>query len=122
MRALVLPSENIDWLEERNVKVYRGSICEPDTLTAPMHGVDTVFHLAAMQGLWVPMEEYYKVNVSGTENRHSIDRARTELGYVPQVSIREGVHLACEWYKQQNLSSASDMTTSTRETATSSIG
>jgi nucleoside-diphosphate-sugar epimerase len=68
VRAIVLPSEDAHWLEERGVTVYRGNICEPDTLKAPMRGIDTVFHLAAMQGLWVPMEEYYKVNVTGTEN------------------------------------------------------
>jgi nucleoside-diphosphate-sugar epimerase len=68
VRVLVLPSEDTSWLEERGVNVYRGNICDPDTLSAPMRGVDTVFHLAAMQGLWVPIEEYYKVNVTGTEN------------------------------------------------------
>lgn len=68
VRVLVLPSENTSWLEERDVRVYRGNICDPDTLVEPMHGVDTVFHLAAMQGLWVPIEEYYKVNVTGTKN------------------------------------------------------
>lgn len=68
VRALVLPSENTSWLEERGVRVYRGNICDPETLVEPMRGVDTVFHLAAMQGLWVPIEEYYKVNVTGTEN------------------------------------------------------
>jgi nucleoside-diphosphate-sugar epimerase len=68
VRALVLPSENTSWLEERGVTVYRGDIRDPDTLTAPMRGVDTVFHLAAMQGVWLPIEEYYKVNVTGTEN------------------------------------------------------
>jgi 2-alkyl-3-oxoalkanoate reductase len=68
VRALVLPSENAGWLEERGVTVYRGDIRDPDTLTAPMRGVDTVFHLAAMQGVWLPIEEYYKVNVTGTEN------------------------------------------------------
>ncbi len=68
VRVLVLPSEDTHKLEERGVTVYRGNICEPDTLLAPMRGVNTVFHLAAMQGLWVPIEEYYKVNVTGTEN------------------------------------------------------
>ena len=68
VRALVLPSENTSWLEERGITVYRGDVCDPDTLTAPMRSVDTVFHLAAMQGLWRPIEEYYKVNVTGTEN------------------------------------------------------
>src|SRR5690349_8076065 len=85
VRALVLPSENTSWLEERGVKIYRGNICDPDTLTAPMQGVDTVFHLAALQGQWVPMEEYYKVNVTGTEN---VCRAALTAG------IRRLVHVS----------------------------
>lgn len=85
IRALVLPSENANWLEERGVKVYRGNICDLDTLTAPMQGVDTVFHLAALQGQWVPMEEYYKVNVTGTEN---VCRAALTAG------IRRLVHVS----------------------------
>ena len=38
------------------------------------------------------------VKLFGTDNRHSIDKARTELGYSPQVPIREGVRVAAEWY------------------------
>jgi nucleoside-diphosphate-sugar epimerase len=68
VRALVLPTEDTSWLEERGVAIYRGDIRDPDTLTAPMHNVDTVFHMAAMQGVWLPIKEYYKVNVTGTEN------------------------------------------------------
>jgi nucleoside-diphosphate-sugar epimerase len=68
VRALVLPTEDASWLEERGVVIYRGDIRDPDTLTVPMRNVDTVFHLAAMQGVWLPIEEYYKVNVTGTEN------------------------------------------------------
>lgn len=68
VRALALPSEDTSWLEERGVAVHRGDIRDPHTLTVPMRGVDTVFHLAAMQGMWVPAEEYYNVNVTGTEN------------------------------------------------------
>ncbi len=85
VRAIVLPSEDTSWLEERGVTVYRGNICDPDTLKAPMNGVDTVFHLAAMQGLWVPMEEYYKVNVTGTEN---VCRAalKAEVRHIVHVS------------------------------------
>ncbi len=85
VRVLVLPSENTDWLEARGVKVYRGNICDPDTLIEPMRGVDTVFHLAAMQGLWVPIENYYKVNVTGTEN---VCRASLTAG------VRRVVHVS----------------------------
>jgi nucleoside-diphosphate-sugar epimerase len=63
-----LPSEDTSWLETRGVAIYRGDIRDPETLTAPMRDVDTVFHLAAMQGVWLPITEYYKVNVTGTEN------------------------------------------------------
>jgi 2-alkyl-3-oxoalkanoate reductase len=68
VRALVLPTEDARWLEERGVAIYRGNIRNPDTLTVPMRRADTVFHLAAMQGVWLPIEEYYQVNVIGTEN------------------------------------------------------
>ena len=68
VRVLALLTEDTTWLEKRGVAVFRGDIRDPDTLTAPMRSVDTVFHLAAMQGVWLPIEEYYKVNVAGTEN------------------------------------------------------
>ena len=68
IRALVPPTEDASWLEGQGVAVYRGDIRDPHSLADPMRGVDTVFHLAALQGAWVPIEEYYKVNVTGTEN------------------------------------------------------
>ena len=85
VRALVLPVEKTTWLEERGVRVYRGDIREPDTLSAAMRGVDTVFHLAAMQGVWLPMKEYYQVNVTGTEN---VCRAAMSAG------VRRIVHVS----------------------------
>jgi nucleoside-diphosphate-sugar epimerase len=68
VRVLALPAEDTSWLEERGVAVFRGDIRQPETLVAPMRGVEGVFHLAAMIGVWRPMEDYYAVNVSGTEN------------------------------------------------------
>jgi nucleoside-diphosphate-sugar epimerase len=41
------------------------------------------------------------VKLFGTDNRHAIDKARRELGYTPQVTIRDGVRLAAAWYKAQ---------------------
>jgi nucleoside-diphosphate-sugar epimerase len=41
------------------------------------------------------------VELFGTDNRVSIEKARRELGYAPRVSLREGVHLAASWYLQQ---------------------
>lgn len=67
-RVLALPTEDTTWLDSRGVEVFRGDLRNPDVLTAPMRGVDGVFHLAAMIGAWRPMQDYYAVNVTGTEN------------------------------------------------------
>lgn len=78
VRMLTLPGENASWLEDRGVAIYRGDIRQPETLTGPLCGVNAVFHLAAMMGVWRPMEDYYAVNVTGTEN-------------VCQAALRAGV-------------------------------
>ncbi|HEX6395451.1 MAG TPA: NAD-dependent epimerase/dehydratase family protein [Acidimicrobiales bacterium] len=67
-RVLALDAEDTTWLQERNVAVYRGNILDPNTLRTPFDGVDAVFHLAAMIGVWRPMSDYFAVNVRGTEN------------------------------------------------------
>src|SRR4051812_40781576 len=68
VRILALAGEDTTLLEKLGVVVHRGDIRDAKTLTAPFAGVDTVFHLAAAHGLWRPRQEYYDVNVSGTEN------------------------------------------------------
>jgi nucleoside-diphosphate-sugar epimerase len=68
VRALVLPKDDVTWLEQRDVDIYRGDICDPDTLVNPTRGVDTLFHLAGMMGFWRPIEDYRAVNVAGTKN------------------------------------------------------
>jgi nucleoside-diphosphate-sugar epimerase len=34
----------------------------------------------------------------GTDNRHSVEKARSELGYEPKVDLRDGIKLAAEWF------------------------
>ena len=68
VRVLALPGEDTTWLEQRHVAIYRGDVRQPATLVAPMRGVDRVFHLAALLGVWRPPQVYYAVNVAGTEN------------------------------------------------------
>src|SRR5579875_771857 len=68
VRVLALPTEDTSWLTNRHVKIFHGDVRNPQDLTAPMEGVDGVFHLAAMTGVWRPIEDYYAVNVTGTEN------------------------------------------------------
>lgn len=68
VRVLALPTEDTRWLDRQGVAVYRGDICEPETLTAPTRGVRAIIHLAGMMGVWRPMADYEAVNVTGTEN------------------------------------------------------
>lgn len=84
-RVLVLPTEDTAWLEERGVAVYLGDIRDSDSLIVPMRDVDTVFHLAGMMGLWRLMQDYYAVNVTGTEN---VCRAALTAG------VRRIVHIS----------------------------
>lgn len=62
----------------------------------------TAERIAMLPGYrWHPLVTRMGVTVFGADNRHSIDKARRELGYVPRVSVREGVRLAAVWYRQQ---------------------
>lgn len=85
VRVLALPTEDTTPLEERGVRVHRGDIRRPETLIAPMRGVDGVLHLAAMMDVWRPLEDYHAVNVSGTEN---VCRAAAAAG------VRRLVHMS----------------------------
>lgn len=42
------------------------------------------------------------VKLFGTDNRHAIDKACSELGFAPQVSLREAVRLTAQWYLQSH--------------------
>lgn len=68
VRVLALPDEDALELEHSGVTVYRGDVCRPQTLRAPMAGAQAVLHLAAMMDVWRPMRDYHAVNVVGTEN------------------------------------------------------
>src|SRR5262249_29331277 len=63
------------------------------------------------------------VKLSGTENRHAIDKARKELGYQPRVSLSEGVRLAADWYlRHHNLRPNSPMEVAAKPIIDSDIG
>jgi nucleoside-diphosphate-sugar epimerase len=68
VRALVLPGEDVTWLEERRVAVFRGDLRSPETLVEPMCGVDGLLNIAGMMGQWRSMQAYTDVNVKGVES------------------------------------------------------
>jgi nucleoside-diphosphate-sugar epimerase len=45
----------------------------------------------------------FGVEVLGGENRIIINKARSELGFVPQVSLAEGVRKGIAWYRQYTM-------------------
>jgi nucleoside-diphosphate-sugar epimerase len=85
VRVLALPGEDADALAARGIAVFRGDIRRPETLVAPMRGVDSVLHLAAMMDVWRPFEDYHAVNVTGTAN---VCRAALAAG------VRRVVHMS----------------------------
>jgi nucleoside-diphosphate-sugar epimerase len=45
-----------------------------------------------------PLVTQHGTLMFGTDNKHSIEKARRELGFEPKVDLREGIHLAAEWF------------------------
>lgn len=66
------------------VPIYYGSIVAEKVVARVTRTKPVVTQLGAM--------------MFGTDNRHSVAKARGELGYEPKVDLREGVKLAAEWF------------------------
>jgi nucleoside-diphosphate-sugar epimerase len=64
--------------------IYFGSIVAEQVVARLTHTRPIVTQLGAM--------------MFGTDNRHSIEKARRELGYEPKVDLRDGIQLAAEWF------------------------
>lgn len=82
IRALVLPVENADKLTAQGVEIVRGDITDAGSLGPAVEGVDLVFHLAGMMGVWRPMADYRLVNVTGSENLYKAAQAAGVRRYV----------------------------------------
>jgi 2-alkyl-3-oxoalkanoate reductase len=66
--VLVLGRNHYPELENLGVTGLAGDICDASFLSQSFHDVDTVFHVAALAGIWGKWEDYYRINVQGTEN------------------------------------------------------
>ena len=62
-----------------------------------------------------PLVTRHGVALFGTDNRHAIDKARRELGYVPRVDLPEGVSRAAAWYKQRDSPVPTRVSTASRQ-------
>ena len=55
-------------LEKLGIQIARGSITDAELLNSALKGVDAVIHTAAKAGIWGPYDDYFRPNVTGTEN------------------------------------------------------
>jgi nucleoside-diphosphate-sugar epimerase len=66
-------------------------------LSAAAYGVERVY--AARRGTQRPPLTRFGVAFTSRNVRYSIDKARRELGYTPQVPLREGVRRTVSWLR-----------------------
>jgi dihydroflavonol-4-reductase len=53
---------------EAGAQYVKGSVLDPTAVQEALDGVDEVYHLAALPGMWMPdKEDFYAVNCRGTE-------------------------------------------------------
>jgi len=55
-------------LRELGVECLSGDVRDPAAVSRACVGVDAVFHVAAVSGIWGPWEHYHGINTVGTKN------------------------------------------------------
>lgn len=55
-------------LQELGVEIATGDVCDISAIEAACEGIDCVFHVAAVPGVWGKWETYYNINTVGTKN------------------------------------------------------
>ena len=55
-------------LRESGIEVMRGDIRDANQVAEACRDVDTVFHTAAIAGIWGPWKRFYEINTLGTKN------------------------------------------------------
>ncbi len=68
VRCRVIGRNRYPELEKAGVECLVGSICDQQLMREAVRGVDTVFHVAALAGIWGRWDQYYTTNVLGTES------------------------------------------------------
>ncbi|MBW2247278.1 MAG: NAD-dependent epimerase/dehydratase family protein [Deltaproteobacteria bacterium] len=67
-------------LSSMGIEQIQGDICNKSEIEHALRGVDLVFHTAAKAGIWGNYSDYYRTNVTGTQNviagckKHHISR------------------------------------------------
>lgn len=74
-RVRALSRRPLPGLEKLGAKVIIGDLHDATALASGCTGADTVFHVAGRVGVWGPANEFFRVNVGGTQNVLAAARA-----------------------------------------------
>jgi len=89
VRALILPNEDLTPIENLDVEIVYGNVCDFNSLLPAMAGVDYVYHLAGIISIMSGSDPIVQeVNVKGTAN---IVRAAHESG-VKKLVYTSSIH------------------------------
>ena len=88
-RVTVFARGHYPELGRQGARLVRGNLADLDALTQASKGVDIVYHVAAKAGLWGPRDDFYRANVTGTENVIAACRANgvPKLVYTSSPSV-----------------------------------
>jgi nucleoside-diphosphate-sugar epimerase len=73
-----------------------------------MYGAATVAEWIATLTKREPLATRHGIQMFGSHNPLSIEKARRELGYEPRVDLRDGIRLAGSWYRENVLGAAAE--------------
>lgn len=68
IECIVIGRSSYPDIAKLGVRCEKGDIRDTGFLNRVTSGVDTIFHVAALAGIWGPWKDYYSINVQGTEN------------------------------------------------------
>ncbi len=89
VRALVLPGEDCEAIQDLDVERVEGNVLEPSSVKRALSGVDTVYHLAGIISILPGKDEMVRrVNITGTRN---VARAAREAG-VRRMVYTSSIH------------------------------
>ncbi|MGC9397472.1 MAG: NAD-dependent epimerase/dehydratase family protein [Anaerolineae bacterium] len=76
-------------LEALGARMVRGDVQDAGAVKRACAGIDVVFHVAAKAGMWGPWDDFYGVNVTGTQNVIAACRANgvPKLVYTSSPSV-----------------------------------
>jgi nucleoside-diphosphate-sugar epimerase len=84
-----------------------GIAASPPSFHIPYHVLYTAGYLAERLAMIAPSHSRPPISrlgvaFFGTDNRYAIGKARKQLGYSPQVDLRDGVRITAMWYRQDD--------------------